>query len=264
MGDLNAQCDIKKTSTISKNVVNTLKQCGEVFRGCKNLEDEAIAYVAKCRTDPSDVTSQYNTLHQAHELFNHTSDKLSDVISGHESRAITKTGTYTTCSVFHSYIASLITSGTSVISSHSTSSTEVSISRSRAVETMVNLVTLIVSATVYPACSTDELSKLGDHQTSITRLVSTISTMRTRVEGILGHLFSDASAVTNVGSNVTIPNIIDVVNVTTTTTTTVDVTTTTTTKTTIKPTTTTTTTTTITATTTTTTTTSTTSSTTST
>ena len=34
-------------NTISKNVVNTLKQCGEVFRACKNLEDEAIAYVAK-------------------------------------------------------------------------------------------------------------------------------------------------------------------------------------------------------------------------
>ena len=32
---------------ISKNVVNTLKKCGEVFRECKNKEDEAIAYVAR-------------------------------------------------------------------------------------------------------------------------------------------------------------------------------------------------------------------------
>ena len=90
-----------------------------------------IVFVYRCRTDSSHITSQYNTLHQAHELFNHTSDKLSDVISGHDSRASTKVGTYTTCSVFYSYISSLISSGTSVISSHSTSSTVVSISSSR-------------------------------------------------------------------------------------------------------------------------------------
>ena len=37
---------------------------------------------------------------------------------------------------------------------------------------------------------------------------------------ILGHVYANADSVTNVGANVTVPNIIDVVNVTTTTTTT--------------------------------------------
>ena len=63
--DLNAKCDVKKSNSslkkfskilrqfyfqaaaISKNVVATLRQCGDVFRACKNLEDEAIAYVAR-------------------------------------------------------------------------------------------------------------------------------------------------------------------------------------------------------------------------
>ena len=44
---------------------------------------------------------------------------------------------------------------------------------------------------------------------------------------ILGNLYSNANAVTNVGANVTAPNIIDVVNVTTTSTTTTTTTTTT-------------------------------------
>ena len=58
---LNAQCDIKKgsfwflnqkkscsaASEISKNVVNTMKACGQIFQSCKNLEDEAVAYVSR-------------------------------------------------------------------------------------------------------------------------------------------------------------------------------------------------------------------------
>merc|ERR1719195_1442443 len=44
---LNAQCDAKKTANISKSVVQTMRNCGDVFKVCKNLEDEAIAYVAK-------------------------------------------------------------------------------------------------------------------------------------------------------------------------------------------------------------------------
>lgn len=37
-----------------------------------------------------------------------------------------------------------------------------------AVESMVNLVTLIVSATVYPGCTSDEVSNLQTAQTSVT------------------------------------------------------------------------------------------------
>ena len=61
---LNAQCDAKKSrldidyvkitsrtsisaANISKSVVQTMRNCGDVFKVCKNLEDEAIAYVAK-------------------------------------------------------------------------------------------------------------------------------------------------------------------------------------------------------------------------
>ena len=35
-------------SKISKTIVETLKVCADVFRGCKNLEDDAVAYVARC------------------------------------------------------------------------------------------------------------------------------------------------------------------------------------------------------------------------
>ena len=111
-------------------------------------------YFLRCRTDTDTVTNAYHTLHQASELFNHTSDKIGSVIADSAlilrliflilctitaqklcskgERAAVKVGTYTSCAVLLSYIETVIGYGSSVISSHSTSSTAVSISsRSR-------------------------------------------------------------------------------------------------------------------------------------
>ena len=78
-----------------------------------------------------------------------------------------KIGTLTTCVVFTSYVTSIISSGSSVVTSHSTSTTSVTISSARAVDTLTDLVNLILKATVYPHCSTDEISTLSEHQSSI-------------------------------------------------------------------------------------------------
>lgn len=105
--------------------------------------------------------------------------KLIFLIFSKDSRASLKQGTLTSCLIFTSYVSSTITSGTSVVSSSSTSTTTISISSARAVSTLETLVTLIVSATVYPVCTSDEISQLSEHQSSITSLVSTLSSMIT-------------------------------------------------------------------------------------
>ena len=38
---------LPSAANISKTVVQTLRTCAEVYRTCKNLEDEAIAYIAR-------------------------------------------------------------------------------------------------------------------------------------------------------------------------------------------------------------------------
>ena len=78
-----------------------------------------------------------------------------------------KVGTLTSCVVFTSYVTSVISSGSSVVSSHSTSTTSITISRARAVDTLTTLVTLILKATIYPLCTSAEESFLLEHQSSI-------------------------------------------------------------------------------------------------
>ena len=53
------------------------------------------------------------------------------------------------------------------MSSHSTSTESVSISRARSVDAMSDYVSLIVKSTVYPVCHSGEILKLEEHVESM-------------------------------------------------------------------------------------------------
>ena len=95
--------------------------------------------LSRCRTDTDTIHAQHDTLHQTHQLFNHTNTKVVQVIEAtgavnrqekrtldhyaaylsccsKGSRRAARTGDLISCSVFISYVESVISSGSSVVS----------------------------------------------------------------------------------------------------------------------------------------------------
>ena len=109
--------------------------------------------MSRCRTDTDTIHAQHDTLHQTHQLFNHTNTKIVQVIEAtgavnrQEKRTLdhyaaylnylilsyltylsccskgsrtasrtSRTGDLISCSVFISYVESVISSGSSVVS----------------------------------------------------------------------------------------------------------------------------------------------------
>ena len=98
--------------------------------------------MSRCRTDTDHIHAQHDTLHQTHQLFNHTNSKVVQVIEAtgavnrQEKRTLdhyaaylsccskgsraasrtSRTGNLISCSVFISYVESVISSGSSVVS----------------------------------------------------------------------------------------------------------------------------------------------------
>ena len=98
--------------------------------------------MSRCLTDTDHIHGQHNTLHQTHQLFNHTNTKVVQVIEAtgavnrQEKRTLdhyaaylsccskgsrtasrtSRTGDLISCSVFISYVESVISSGSSVVS----------------------------------------------------------------------------------------------------------------------------------------------------
>ena len=94
--------------------------------------------MSRCLTDTDHIHAQHNTLHQSHQLFNHTNTKVVQVIEAsaevnrQEKRTLdhyatylsccrkgsrtSRTGDLISCPVFISYVESVISSGSSVVS----------------------------------------------------------------------------------------------------------------------------------------------------
>ena len=97
--------------------------------------------MSRCLTDTDTIHAQHDTLHQTHQLFNYTNTKVVQVIEASAevnrqeyrdirlatylsccrkgSRAASRTsrtGDLISCSVFSSYVESVISSGSSVVS----------------------------------------------------------------------------------------------------------------------------------------------------
>merc|ERR1711884_152176 len=145
-----------------------MRNCGDVFKVCKNLEDEAIAYVAKCKTDVDALKTAYNTLHQTQEMLNHTSAKLTSVMDSHD-RMSSRIIEAMTCSAWEALIEEKAELSHSINGDTSSTTNVVSINRAaRSVDILTVLTQRIVSATVTPACNSTELAWLEEHQANIT------------------------------------------------------------------------------------------------
>merc|ERR1719242_587400 len=83
MDSFRADCwkDTPVTS-LQAEVVKQTEVCVNVYKECKKMEDDAVAYVARCRTNMGSLQKTYEFLYYTQDMLNKTNSKVREIISG--------------------------------------------------------------------------------------------------------------------------------------------------------------------------------------
>ena len=140
-----------------------------MFGKCKQEQDKAIPFVARCRTSVTNLVKQYEILIELDDALQKLETKIKSVFQDSEEAAKQPDQRLTiilvTCTAFITNVNSILALTENLQSSRS----------NRAVSTLVESVTFIQQVTVWPVCATTEI-------TVLTSIVTVIVEQRTEIE----------------------------------------------------------------------------------
>ena len=149
-----------------------------MFGKCKQEQDKAIPFVAKCRTSVMDLVKQFKKLIELDDALEKLQNKIENVTDDSTAASAKNqrlTVILVSCSSFISSVNSIVTLTTSLQSSRS----------NRDVSTLVESVTYIQTITVWPVCTTSETSSLTTVLTVIIEQRTIIQTQMARINQLV-------------------------------------------------------------------------------
>ena len=173
--------------------------CKTAFSRCKKLQDQATAFVSKCKTSTTGLKEQYKQLVVVSASIDKVVGKINDVLE--QSVAASKVEgrasiLIATCPVFTGHV-NAFTALVQVIQGTR---------QGRSLSDLLDLVDQIIYVTIYPACSVDEISDLNSVKEVVSVIQAAVAQQIQQIQSIISHVQEDTLAPEDVGiSQVKIP-----------------------------------------------------------